>query len=96
MVASKFPPYYTPTPGVLNKDNWRDKCAEKRQKRDELIPAEWRFDTAKYDGLKDVRGVPARCGILSEREIEVTEIDDAAEVRFPALWTAILPCVGLV
>ena len=45
----------------------------KLKARDASIPAEWRLDAAAADNLVDVRSVPRSCGILSAREIELTE-----------------------
>ncbi|RSL60727.1 hypothetical protein CEP54_006581 [Fusarium duplospermum] len=37
------------------------------------IPPRWRIDAKSYDGLSDVTRVPLTCGILSPRQIEITE-----------------------
>lgn len=75
-----YPPHHTTLPHIT-KDNWREHAAAKRDSRDKLIPAEWRLTPDKYDKLVNVLGVPADCGILSATELEITELDDATEVR---------------
>ncbi|KAF5006865.1 hypothetical protein FDECE_6777 [Fusarium decemcellulare] len=37
------------------------------------IPDRWRLDVDKYRSLKDVRGVPETCGILTEAQLKITE-----------------------
>lgn len=73
-------PYHTTLPHVT-KDNWRELAAEKRAQRDALIPAEWRLAEQFTSGdARDVTGVAKQCGILSEREVEITELDEVQEV----------------
>ncbi|GAA6001147.1 uncharacterized protein JCM10292_006399 [Rhodotorula paludigena] len=74
-------PFYT-TPATLTKDNWQAKAAEKRACRDALIPAEWRLPAVALDNeqMTDVTGVPATCGLLNKRELEITELDDVDEL----------------
>lgn len=75
-------PYHTTLPHVT-KDNWRELAAEKRAQRDALIPAEWRLAEQFTSGdARDVTGVAKQCGILSEREVEITELDEVQEVSF--------------
>ncbi|GAA6003800.1 uncharacterized protein JCM10292_003380 [Rhodotorula paludigena] len=65
----------------LTKDNWREKAAEKKQAQDRLIPAAWRLSPELLaDDRADVTGVPKECGILSDRELEITELDEVEEL----------------
>lgn len=74
-------PFYVTSPSIT-KDNWRSRADEKRAERDALIPAAWRLPAAivEDETVLDVTGVPKTCGILSEREIEITELDDLEEL----------------
>jgi amidase len=58
---------------------WEAIALRKRQERDSKIPKEWRLPTA---GTRptDVTGVPRTCGILSEKEIDITENYDARDI----------------
>ncbi|KAM0539863.1 hypothetical protein ACHAO7_011759 [Fusarium culmorum] len=38
------------------------------------IPAKWKLDTAKYQTLTDVTGVPRDCGILSDAQLSITDL----------------------
>lgn len=68
----------------LTKDNWREHAAAKREQRDGLIPTEWRLSPDVLAAAGDnVTGVPATCGILSAKELEITELDEVEEVRSP-------------
>lgn len=40
----------------------------------QAIPPRWRIDAKSYDGLSDVTRVPLTCGILTPRQIEITEL----------------------
>ncbi|WVW86757.1 hypothetical protein I302_108811 [Kwoniella bestiolae CBS 10118] len=51
---------------------WQDIAAAKRQARDALIPEEWRIKPTSADNVIDV---PRTCGVLSPKEIEITELD---------------------
>lgn len=75
-----FPPHHETLPH-LTKDNWREHAAKKKQSTLDAIPKEWRFDVSKYAQLKNVIDVPKQTGILSDKDLEITEIDDATQVR---------------
>ncbi|GAA6027662.1 hypothetical protein JCM8097_007971 [Rhodosporidiobolus ruineniae] len=74
-------PFYVTCP-TLTKDNWRDKAAAKRAARDELIPLDWRLpqELVARDPAKGVMEVPKTCRILTERELEITELDEVEEL----------------
>ncbi|BGO99798.1 hypothetical protein RTG_00634 [Rhodotorula toruloides ATCC 204091] len=73
-------PYHQTLPH-LTKDNWRDHAADKRARQAALIPKEWRLSPETLDATgDDVTGVPKTCGILSERELEITELDEVEEL----------------
>jgi amidase len=74
-----YPPHHETLPH-LTKDNWREHAAKKKQSTLDAIPKEWRFDAAKYAGQKNVIDIPRQTGILSDKDIEITEIDDANQL----------------
>lgn len=41
----------------------------------DAIPSEWKIDVQKYKQNLDSRGVPAASGILSSKEVEITELN---------------------
>ncbi|KAJ5261383.1 hypothetical protein N7478_011978 [Penicillium angulare] len=64
---------------------WQEKVSAKRAEADSKIPAEWRLSkdilaAAKSNGVS-VLDIPAKCGVLSESEIAITEISDATALR---------------
>jgi hypothetical protein len=68
---------------ILNMaESWQSIGAKKREQRDELIPKEWRLPAETLglyhkDAHLSVLDVPRSCGILSAKEIELTEKYDA-------------------
>lgn len=74
-----FPPYHTTLPH-LTKDNWRELAEQKRHSLYDAIPEDWLLPKGKYDDLQNVMNIPKECGLLSARELAITEIDDVAEV----------------
>lgn len=74
-------PYHTTLPHVT-KDNWRELAAQKRDQQAQLIPAEWRLKPELVSQAgDDVTGIAEQSGILSARELEITELDEVKEVR---------------
>ncbi|KAK6352977.1 hypothetical protein TWF696_004967 [Orbilia brochopaga] len=57
-----------------------DICRRKQAAQQALIPASWRLKSLPDESVTDVRGIPRACGILSDREIEITETFDAVEL----------------
>ncbi|GAA5965928.1 hypothetical protein JCM8115_000750 [Rhodotorula mucilaginosa] len=73
-------PYHTTLPHVT-KDNWRDLAAQKREQQAQLIPAEWRLSPELVSQAgDDVTGIAEQSGILSARELEITELDEVKEL----------------
>jgi hypothetical protein len=60
---------------------WENIARTKRANRDNAIPPEWRLSCDVPDGRLNVLGVPAECGILTARELTITETDAAALVN---------------
>ncbi|KAK9899619.1 amidase [Cystobasidium minutum MCA 4210] len=70
-----IPPHHEKLPHVT-KENWRELAAQKKQSVYDAIPKRWLLPKGKYDDLLNVMDVPKDCGILSSKDLEITEIDD--------------------
>ncbi|PPR01516.1 hypothetical protein CVT24_001886 [Panaeolus cyanescens] len=61
--------------------DWQTLCADKRQRQFESIPKEWIIlPSGEFPGMtvkkRSVQDVPATCGLLNEKELEITETTD--------------------
>jgi hypothetical protein len=57
--------------------SWQKLVAEKKSRQAESVPKEWLI-TPPTDDVLDVTDVPAECGLLSARELEITTIGDVS------------------
>jgi hypothetical protein len=55
--------------------HWKERVADKRRRQQEAIPSDWRISAPGSDVL-NVTAVPDTCGLLSERELEITNTTD--------------------
>lgn len=65
--------------------DWQTVSAAKREQNAAKIPKEWQLPESilsmvNHEADLNVLDVPRKCGILSEREIELTEKYDATEL----------------
>lgn len=58
-------------------DTWRDIAARKKEQQASRIPKEWLLPRKPGANVNSFLDVPRRCGLLSERELEITEKFDA-------------------
>ncbi|GAA5885685.1 hypothetical protein JCM6882_007527 [Rhodosporidiobolus microsporus] len=80
MPLDPIAPFYT-TLSELTPDNWRERAAAKRASLNDLIPAEWRLSDAHLPPVvTDATTVVAQCGLLTARELEITELDELEEL----------------
>ncbi len=56
---------------------WEVLVAEKKVRQAASIPKEWVI-TPPSDDVLDVTDIPAKCGLLSARELEITEVSSVA------------------
>ena len=56
---------------------WQEIAAEKKARQAASIPKEWLIDLPSDDVL-DVTDIPAKCGLLSARDLEITEVSSVA------------------
>lgn len=71
--------------------SWKDLVADKKQRQTASIPREWLI-TPPPGSVRDVRGVPEECGLLSPKELEITNtVDVELILRNLAIakWTAV-------
>lgn len=54
---------------------WQDLCAARKKKQHDSIPPEWLIQLPPDDQL-NVMNVPSKCGLLTPRELEITETVD--------------------
>lgn len=63
---------------AIAKENWRSIAQKKQETRASLIREEWRLKE-KYEG-SNVLDVPSKCGVLSQRELQITSEGDAVDL----------------
>ncbi|TKX20240.1 amidase-like protein 13 [Elsinoe australis] len=63
---------------AIAKENWRVIAQKKQETRASLIREEWRLKE-KYEGM-NVLDVPSKCGILSQKELQITSEGDAVDL----------------
>ena len=71
--------------------NWRQLAEEKRRRRDDLIPKQWILPNPPPADLLDVTHVPESAGILTEKEVRITNasVDVLLEKLANATWSAV-------
>src|SRR4051794_34378543 len=52
-------------------------ASRKQSERLSRIPSEWRLSSPPADTVSNVLDVPRKCGLLTQRELEITEAYDA-------------------
>ena len=55
--------------------DWKAKAAARKAQQEGEIPEKWRITANTTDSL-NVLNVPHTCGVLNEKEIAITELDD--------------------
>jgi amidase len=57
---------------------WQEACQRKKAAQIEQIPKEWRLTQNQLppESQLDVIDFPASCGLLSKKELEITELGD--------------------
>ncbi|KIK68785.1 hypothetical protein GYMLUDRAFT_1009097 [Collybiopsis luxurians FD-317 M1] len=55
--------------------DWQTRCAKRKQAQLDSVPKEWLIDAISEDQM-NVMNVPKDCGLLSDRELEITETVD--------------------
>ncbi len=65
--------------------DWKDLVAQKRTETTKALPQEWRLSSSILDTISasadiSVLDVPAKCGLLTEKELDITENYDAVDL----------------
>ena len=69
---------------------WRETARQKRQQQASSIPVDWRLKTIPAD-FKDCRPVIESCGILSTKELEITNTTKTSKIVdniLSQVWTS--------
>ena len=66
-------------------EDWKTLVAQKRAEVAKALPQEWRLPSSTLDTMSasaniGVLDVPAKCGILTEKEIDITENHDVVDL----------------
>jgi len=69
----------------MSQQNWEEIVAKKRTQVAACLPEDWRLkqsiiDEAKANPTAGVMHIPAQCGLLTPKEVEITENYDAVEL----------------
>ncbi|OSX66119.1 hypothetical protein POSPLADRAFT_1052794 [Postia placenta MAD-698-R-SB12] len=71
--------------------DWKELVADKRRRQQETIPKDWLIGCPP-DTVLDVTAIPEQCGLLSERELQITNTVDVAvllQKLHSAEWSAV-------
>jgi amidase len=60
--------------------SWEPAAREVREALEKAIPPKWKLPKGFRGSSKDVTRVPLECGLLSEEEIRITELDASSLV----------------
>ncbi|EJU04610.1 general amidase [Dacryopinax primogenitus] len=61
-------------------ETWKEVCRRKREEQAASIPTTWLLPSLPPASTLNVLGIPRTCGLLSEKELEITELDDIAQL----------------
>ncbi|KAF9528397.1 general amidase [Crepidotus variabilis] len=76
----------------MSDENWKEICAKKRQSLFDSIPKEWVIPHLSIQKHSNVMNVPASSGILSQKQLDITEesdVDVILEKLRTAEWTSV-------
>ena len=74
------------------KGTWESLVADKKRRQQAAIPPEWILKSPPDPSVLDVRSIPEQCGILSERELEITnttDVNDLLHKLATAEWSSV-------
>lgn len=72
----KFPTLHI----TMSAPTWQAIAQRKQSERQSRIPKEWLLSSLPSSNMLDVRSVPRTCGILTSKELEITENHDATSL----------------
>lgn len=85
-----FPPYLSTTYISLAMPDWRELVAEKKQRQEASVPKDWIVTVPPPDVL-NVLAFPEECGLLSTKEIEITNtnVDLLLQKLATGTWSSV-------
>jgi len=84
------------TPACNMPTTWQELAAEKRARQAASIPKEWLINLPSDDTL-DVTDIPAKCGLVSARDLEITEVSSVAVLLSKistGTWSSVEVCTA--
>ncbi|KAI0757030.1 general amidase [Daedaleopsis nitida] len=76
---------------TARRTSWQDHIVDKRQRQKAAIPSEWVIPTIP-DDQTNVMDIPATCGLLTDRELQITGLSDVSVLLTKvatAEWSAV-------
>ena len=79
----------------MREDNWKELCCSKRAMLQESIPKEWIIPLNLYQPIRthlNVLELPVTCGLLTAREIgitETTDVDTILHMLHTSQWSSV-------
>jgi amidase len=61
---------------MSSRPHWEDVCQQKRRSQQDAIPSKWLLPEPPLSVYSSVLDVPANCGLLTTRELKITETTD--------------------
>ena len=58
---------------MSSRPHWKDVCHQKRKSQQDAIPSKWLLPQPPLSVYSSVLNVPATCGLLTPRELKITE-----------------------
>ena len=70
---------------------WREIVAQKRKEQAATIPKDWILDNLPLKGVLNVVDFPEKCGLLTPKDIEITntEVHVLLEKLANGIWTSV-------
>ena len=79
------------SPIMSGEQDWKALCAARKQRQLEQIPKEWTISLPP-DNQRNVLDIPSTCGLLSPRELEITDtvnVDILLDKLRTAQWSSV-------
>ncbi|KZT68822.1 amidase [Daedalea quercina L-15889] len=75
----------------MSSQSWQDRCKARKRAQVDTLPKHWLIDLPS-DDQRDVRDIPRTCGLLTLRELEITETTDVDCLLLnlrTAIWSSV-------
>lgn len=64
----------------MDRKHWKIRSSDRKRAQLESIPSQWHIKSLPAKDVRNVLDIPRACGILSERELEITETVDLVTI----------------